>query len=109
MVWLPKCSAIDSVSEPPALRSRRSYRLLLAEDNSLNRQIIRAMLEQAGHDVVTANDGAEAVRLAVHHTFDAILMDIQMPEMDGYTAARAIRQAAPETLSVPIIALTANA
>lgn len=106
MIRLPECSAIDPVSEPAPLRSRRSYRLLLAEDNSLNRQIIRAMLEQAGHEVVTANDGAEAVRLAVRQAFDAILMDVQMPEMDGYAAARAIRQA---TLTVPIIALTANA
>jgi CheY-like chemotaxis protein len=109
MVKLPKCSAIHPVSELPPLQSRRSYRLLLAEDNSLNRQIIRAMLEQAGHEVVTAHDGAEAVRLAVRNAFDAILMDVQMPEMDGYAAARAIRQATHETLIVPIIALTANA
>ena len=108
MVRLPKCSAVDPVSVPPPLLSRRSYRLLVAEDNSLNRQIIRAMLEQAGHEVVTANDGAEAVRLAVRNAFDAILMDVQMPEMDGYAAARAIRQAT-QTLAVPIIALTANA
>ncbi|MGH6753872.1 MAG: response regulator [Bradyrhizobium sp.] len=108
MVRLPECSAVDQLSEPPPLRSRRSYRLLLAEDNSLNRQIIRAMLEQAGHEVVTANDGAEAVRLAVRNAFDAILMDVQMPEMDGYAAARAIRRTM-QTPAVPIIALTANA
>jgi len=105
MVRLPECSAIDPVSEPQPLRIQRSYRLLLAEDNSLNRQIIRAMLEQAGHEVVNANDGAEAVRLAGRGAFDAILMDVQMPEMDGYAAARAIRQAT----QTPIIALTANA
>ena len=109
MVKLPKCSAIDPATKQPPLLSQRSYRLLLAEDNSLNRQIIRAMLEQAGHEVVTAHDGAEAVRLAVRNAFDAILMDVQMPEMDGYAAARAIRQATHETLTVPIIALTANA
>jgi PAS domain S-box-containing protein len=102
MVRLPECSAVDPASEPAPLRSRRSYRLLLAEDNSLNRQIIRAMLEQAGHEVVTANDGAEAVRLAVRNAFD------QMPEMDGYAAARAIRQTT-QNPAVPIIGLTANA
>jgi signal transduction histidine kinase/CheY-like chemotaxis protein/HPt (histidine-containing phosphotransfer) domain-containing protein len=109
MVRLPKCSAADPASVPLPLPSRRSWRLLLAEDNSLNRQIIRAMLEQAGHEVVSANDGAEAVKLAVRDAFDAILMDVQMPKMDGYAAARAIRQATPESLTVPIIALTANA
>ena len=66
------------------------------------------MLVQAGHTVVTAADGAEAVRAAISDRFDVILMDVQMPEMDGYAAARAIRQALPGT-PVAIIALTANA
>jgi signal transduction histidine kinase/DNA-binding response OmpR family regulator len=92
----------------PSRTSRASLRLLLAEDNSLNRELISAMLEQAGHEVVTVNDGAEAVRIAVRSEFDAILMDIQMPEMDGYAATRAIRQDA-EGGAIPIIALTANA
>jgi signal transduction histidine kinase/CheY-like chemotaxis protein/HPt (histidine-containing phosphotransfer) domain-containing protein len=105
---LPICAAIDAVPELPPLRSRRSYKLLLAEDNSLNRQIIMAMLEQAGHEVVTVNDGAEAVRTSVKSTFDAILMDVQMPDMDGYAATRAIRQVVGN-VTVPIIALTANA
>jgi len=86
-----------------------SYRLLLAEDNELNRQIIKAMLEQAGHEVVVVNDGAEAVRVAIRSEFDAILMDVHMPEMDGYAATRAIRSATRHTPLLPIIALTANA
>ena len=108
-IRLPKCTAARLVSAVPLRRSRETYRLLLAEDNSLNRQIIRAMLEQAGHHVISVNDGAEAVRVAARNQFDAILMDIQMPEMDGYAATRAIRQATQDTLSVPIIALTASA
>ena len=66
------------------------------------------MLLQAGHTVVTAADGAEAARAAISDRFDVILMDVQMPEMDGYASARAIRQALPGT-PVAIIALTANA
>jgi signal transduction histidine kinase/DNA-binding response OmpR family regulator len=86
-----------------------SYRLLVAEDNELNRQIIKAMLEQAGHEVVVVNDGAEAVRVAIRSEFDAILMDVHMPEMDGYAATRAIRNATRHVPLLPIIALTANA
>jgi signal transduction histidine kinase/DNA-binding response OmpR family regulator len=85
------------------------HRLLLAEDNELNRQLIKAMLEQAGHKVVVVNDGAEAVRTAIRNEFDAILMDVHMPEMDGYAATRAIRKATRHIPSLPIIALTANA
>lgn len=84
-------------------------RLLVAEDNPLNRELIKAMLEQAGHEVVTVNDGAEAVRVAVRNRFDAVLLDVQMPEMDGYTAAQSIRKATKDRPGFPIIALTANA
>lgn len=95
---------------PPVLPQRRaSWRLLLAEDNELNRQLIKAMLEQAGHEVVVVNDGAEAVRVAIRDDFDAILMDVRMPEMDGYAATRSIRRATPDMPALPIIALTANA
>ncbi len=97
---------VQSESSPPLPLDRTSCRLLLAEDNALNRELIKAMLEQAGHEVVTVNDGAEAVRIAIRNSFDAILMDVHTPEMDGYTATRAIRNAMPK---LPIIALTANA
>ena len=93
----------------PARDSGSRYRLLLAEDNPINRELIKAMLEQAGHEVVTVNDGAEAVRVAARNAFDAILMDVQMPEMDGYAAAQMIRIATEDRPRFPIIALTANA
>ena len=89
--------------------SEISCRLLLAEDDALNRELIKAMLEQAGHEVVTVNDGAEAVRVTLRNRFDAVLMDVQMPEMDGYTAARSIRKGTKDRPGFPIIALTANA
>ena len=106
-IELPPGEEAQPESGVPLPQHAGCYRLLLAEDNELNRQLIKAMLEQAGHKVVVVNDGAEAVRIAIRNEFDAILMDVHMPEMDGYAATRAIRNAALPSL--PIIALTANA
>ena len=108
-VVLPFCRRPHVEPKPALPASHASYRILLAEDNALNRQIIKAMLEQSGHEVVAVNDGAEAVRIAVRNSFDAILMDVQMPDMDGYAATRAIRKAMQDNPSLPIVALTANA
>jgi signal transduction histidine kinase/DNA-binding response OmpR family regulator len=108
-IELPPGQHAQPVSGTPPAQRGGCYRLLLAEDNELNRQLIKAMLEQAGHKVVVVNDGAEAVRIAVRKEFDAILMDVYMPEMDGYAATRAIRNATRHMPSLPIIALTANA
>jgi signal transduction histidine kinase/CheY-like chemotaxis protein len=108
-IELPPGREVQVESGAPLLQRSGSYRLLLAEDNELNRQLIKAMLEQAGHEVVAVNDGAEAVRIAIRKDFDAILMDVHMPEMDGYAATRAIRNATRHIPMLPIIALTANA
>ena len=86
-----------------------AYRILLAEDNELNRQIISAVLGKAGHHVVSVGNGAEAMAAASHDRFDLILMDVQMPGMDGYAAARGIRAAERGETRIPIIALTAHA
>jgi PAS domain S-box-containing protein len=108
-IELPPGQEAQPESRAPLPPHGGCYRLLLAEDNELNRQLIKAMLEQAGHKVVVVNDGAEAVRIAIRNEFDAILMDVHMPEMDGYAATRAIRNATRHMPSLPIIALTANA
>ena len=108
-IELPPGQQAQPESGSPPAQHGDCFRLLLAEDNELNRQLIKAMLEQAGHKVVIVNDGAEAVRIAVRNEFDAILMDVQMPEMDGYAATRAIRNATRHMPLLPIIALTANA
>lgn len=88
-------------------------RVLLAEDNALNLEIAAELLQMAGLDVESAQDGQQALQRfldAAPGYFDAILMDIQMPVMDGYAAARAIRTCGhPQAQTVPIIAMTANA
>ena len=86
----------------------KGIRILVAEDNPTNQEIAKAVLEGAGIVVEIANNGEEAVEAVKKGHFDAVLMDIQMPKMDGYDATRAIRQD-PKLKSIPIIAMTAHA
>ncbi|MBL7251496.1 ATP-binding protein [Alloalcanivorax sp. C16-2] len=90
---------------------RLSGRVLLVEDNEVNRLVARRMLEHLGLEVVTAGDGASALALAGEQRFNCILMDVQMPIMDGLEATRALRRRERESGRdpVPIVALTANA
>ncbi len=82
--------------------------LLLVEDNEINQQVASEILQQAGIRVTTVNDGQQAVDAVREMAFDGVLMDIQMPVMDGYTATQIIRQD-PRHSDLPIIAMTANA
>jgi two-component system sensor histidine kinase/response regulator len=84
-------------------------RLLLAEDNLINRKVAVAMLSNAGYRVDTVLDGAAAVQAAVSQPYDAILMDCQMPELNGYEATAAIRAEEGSRRHTPIIAMTAGA
>ncbi|WP_051340546.1 response regulator [Azospirillum halopraeferens] len=83
--------------------------VLAVDDNAINRDIIRRLLERDGHTVLTAADGDEAVRMAGAVDVDLVLMDLQMPEMDGLTATRLIRALPGGRGRVPVIALTAHA
>ena len=95
-------AAKSSVS-PNALRG---VRILLVEDGHTNRKVIGLMLEQAGAKVEMAENGKLGIEAVQHHPFDVILMDMQMPVMDGYTAASILRQ---DGVKTPIVALTAHA
>jgi two-component system sensor kinase len=90
-------------------KPRRTLRLLVADDSPVNQEVARGLLELYGHTVETVGDGREAVAAWQRGAFDAILMDLEMPEMDGLEATATIRRAEGETgRHIPIIALTAH-
>ena len=82
--------------------------ILIVDDVAINRQLVRAMLEPLGHTFEEADSGAQGVQAAMQRSFDLILMDLQMPGMDGMDAARAIRANAAGGRRTPIVALSAN-
>jgi len=106
----PRPSSSAPVAAPHSPAQRRPLHILLAEDNVVNQIVATRMLEKNGHSVVRASNGEEALALFSGETFDAILMDVQMPVMDGLMATRRIRERETATkLHVPVIALTARA
>jgi two-component system sensor histidine kinase/response regulator len=96
--------------DAPMPRDDRPLRVLLAEDNAVNRALIIQLLKKRGHSVAVVENGREAVAAVEREQFDAVLMDVQMPEMDGFEATAAIRVREQSSGGhVPIIALTAHA
>ncbi|MBB1489197.1 ATP-binding protein [Oceanospirillum sediminis] len=109
---IPEKTPCNTLPEPLLSDTHKSdfssARVLLVEDNPVNTLVATAMLEQFNIVPDTAENGQEALEMLTQHQYDLILMDVQMPVMDGYTATRKIRQQySPEQL--PVIALTANA
>jgi CheY-like chemotaxis protein len=97
-------AGVEPVSGYPSLR------ILLAEDNEINQRLAVAILQKRGHTVVVAGDGREALAILENQTIDLVLMDVQMPEMDGFAATAAIRQREKATgAHLPIVAVTAHA
>jgi CheY-like chemotaxis protein len=94
----------------PAKPAAASLRILLTEDNLINQRVASTLLHREGHEVFIANNGLEALRALEERSFDLILMDVQMPQMDGLEATAAIRRREKASgTRIPIIAMTAHA
>ena len=105
----PKASSLPADRARQAARAASALRVLVAEDDPGSRLIAARSLERRGHLVCAVENGKEALKALAHDRFDVVLMDVQMPEMDGLTAASAIRGRSPRRRHTPIVALTGHA
>ncbi len=101
--------AASQIAQTQPRAPARNLRILVAEDNKINQMVISAMLLKMGHQIDMASNGTDAIAAIQKNDYDLVLMDIQMPEMDGITATKKIREIPGVAAKIPIIALTANA
>jgi PAS domain S-box-containing protein len=105
---LPVTAAASGLTVAGASTARASRRILLVDDNPINQIVANAMLTRDGHQTVIAANGAEALAAVQERVFDLVLMDMQMPVMDGMEATRRIRKLHAPVCDIPIVALSAN-
>ena len=96
-------------SAPASPSGSRPLRILVAEDNPINQKLISRILERSGHDAKIVENGAEAVASFSAERFDLVMLDLQMPVMDGISALKLIRSGARGGSNIPVMALTAHA
>jgi CheY-like chemotaxis protein len=108
-IAVPESSSSEEAL-PREVTARRELHILLAEDNRVNQAVASRILAKLGHSLVIANNGLEAIEQLKQQAFDLVLMDVQMPEMDGILATKVIREHEKSTHDhIPIIAMTAHA
>jgi two-component system sensor histidine kinase/response regulator len=96
--------------DPPQGAAKKTLRILLAEDNAVNKKLAMRLLQKHGYEVVAARNGCDALAAIEKESFDLVLMDVQMPEMDGFEATQMIREQERQTgHHLPIVAMTAHA
>ena len=100
--------AVRAIAEPLEIADGREANILVVDDVAVNRELVRAMLTPLGFKIAEAASGLEALELCAGADFDLILMDLQMPVMDGLTTTRAVRALGPQFQAVPILAISAN-
>ena len=100
---------LEENKKPEKIRSETSLKILVAEDNRMNQKVIENMLKKMGHNTTIVNNGIEAIAAFKDQSFDIILLDTQMPGMNGADTAKRMREIEKKGMNIPIIALTASA